>query len=201
MDDYSVLPNQPIAEDAGPISRVFSDLGAKRFHDACRYVHELPYGYNTDRDDPMILFKERKGSCTTKHAVVATLAEESGVAVEKHIGIYGMTEEIVTGTRFILEKYSLPYVPMVHCFLDFNGRRVDLTSGNDNGKNRSIEHFIHVEKVSPNISAKDEYLIYRKVLKDVILRRQEFQRADMKTVLKAREEGLSLLRSKINSLN
>lgn len=196
MDEYSVFPNRAIA-NAGPISRVFLGLGAESFHEACRYVHELPYGYNSDRDDPMILFKEQKGSCTTKHAVIATLAEESGVAVEKHIGVYAMIEEIVTGTRHILEKYSLPYLPMVHCFLDFKGRRVDLTEGNRNGKNRPVEKFLFTKRVSPNIPAKAEYLIYRSVLKEIILPRDEFRGVGMKAVLKAREEGLSLLRSNL----
>ena len=36
---------------------------------------------------------------------------------------------------------------MVHCFLQFNDFRVDLTEGNQNGKNRSIEEFLFVKKV------------------------------------------------------
>ncbi len=33
----------------------------------------------------MILFKEKMGSCTTKHAVIATLAEELKLPVQKNI--------------------------------------------------------------------------------------------------------------------
>ena len=80
------------------------------------YVHELPYGYNSDRDDLMILFKEKMGTCTTKHAVIATLAAELGLAITKSVGVYAMTEAIVTGTDKILAEYGLPYVPMIHCF-------------------------------------------------------------------------------------
>jgi hypothetical protein len=49
--------------------------------------------------------------------------------------------------------------------------------------------------VAATISGKDEYLLYRKVLKDRLLGRKELQEVDMKTVLKAREEGILLLRS------
>jgi hypothetical protein len=169
------------------------------FLEACRYVHDLPYGYNSDRDDLMILFKEKMGSCTTKHAVIATLAAELQLQIEKSIGIYAMTEELVTGTQHILEKYEVPYVPMVHCFLVYQGYRVDLSEGNRNGKNGPIDNFLYTEKVAANISGKDEYLLYRKALKDHILPREELYGKDLKTVLKAREEGLSLLRSKIKN--
>ena len=194
MDKFNVFPDAPIAPSGG-VSDRFLSLGIDTFHDACRYVHELPYGYNSDRDDLMILFQEKMGSCTTKHAVIATLAVESGLPVEKNIGIYAMTEAIVTGTGRILDTYQLPYVPMVHCFLGYGQYRVDLTDGNANGKNRSITNFLHTEAVTPNIPAKAEYLLYRNALKDRILKRSELAGVDMKTVLHAREEGIVLLKS------
>jgi hypothetical protein len=160
-------------------------------------VQQLPYGYNSDRDDPMILFQEKMGSCTTKHAVIATLAAELDLDIHKHIGIYPMTEELVTGTEKILTKYGLAYLPMVHCFLVYADRRVDLSEGNRNGKNGPISVFLYTQRVSANISAKDEYLLYRKALTRHILQRPELRGVDMKTILKAREEGLALLRANI----
>ncbi len=192
-----VFPDKPIT-NVGIVSAEFLRMGISNFIDACRYVHALPYGYNTDRDDPMILFNENKGTCSTKHAVVATLAEELNLSIVKIIGIYAMTEEIVTGTNEILEKYNLPYVPMIHCFLASGEYRVDLSEGNNNGKNRSIEDFLYSERVEPNISAKDEYLLYRKALKDHILARREMAGKDIARILHAREEGLKLLKQNIS---
>jgi hypothetical protein len=146
----------------------------------------------------MILFKEKMGSCTTKHAVIATLAAELGLPTEKAIGIYAMTEEIVKGAGTILDRYGLPYVPMLHCFLVYGDHRVDLTEGNNNGKKRSIVGFLYTEKVIPNISAKDEYLLYRKALSDFILIKNELKGIDLKKILKAREEGLALLKANIH---
>lgn len=197
MDKFTVFPNAVI-KTGGPVSDKFLSLGINGFIDACRYVHELPYGYNSNRDDLMILFKEKLGSCTTKHAVIATLAEESGLSIEKAIGIYAMTEEIVTGTGKILDRYGLPYVPMLHCFLVYGEHRVDLTEGNNNGKKRSIEDFLYTQKVIPNISAKDEYLLYRKALIEYILIENELKGIDLKSILKAREEGLALLKADIH---
>ena len=196
MDNYDNFPDARI-DGSGVISNEFLRLGVTGFIDACRYVHQLPYGYNSDRDDLMILFREGKGSCTTKHAVIATLAEELALPIVKNIGIYGMTEDIVTGTKDILKTFNLPYVPMLHCFLVYGDYRVDLTEANHNGKNRPIDQFLHTEKVIPNISAKDEYLLYRNALKDRIFLREELRGVDIKPILQAREEGIKVLRSKV----
>ena len=199
MDRIERLPDVGIG-DKGIVSRQFLQLGINRFIDACRYVHQLPYGYNSDRDDLLILFKERFGSCTTKHAVIASLAQESGLSVEKHIGIYAMTEAIVDGTAAILDSLHLPYAPMVHCFLVYDTIRVDLTEGNHNGKNRPLDHFLHQEAVPANISAKEEYLRYRKAVQALRSLRPELGGIDLKRILQAREQGLALLRSKINPI-
>jgi hypothetical protein len=175
----------------------FLRLGIKSFQEAGRWVHELPYGYNSDRDDLMILFKEKMGTCTTKHAVIATLAAELGLPITRGVGVYPMTEAIVTGVDKILTEYSLPYVPMIHCFLEYGNCRVDLTEGNRNGKNQPIEVFLYTDRVAATISAKDEYMIYRKALSELILKRDELKGVDIKRVLHAREEGLKLLKANL----
>ncbi|MCP3954636.1 MAG: hypothetical protein GY697_20810 [Desulfobacterales bacterium] len=196
MDKLTVFPDGPIV-GSGMISQRFLELDIHSFHAACRYVHQLPYGYNSDKDDLLILFKENLGTCTTKHAVIGMLATEMDFAIQKNIGIYRMTEKIVTGTDALLEKYDLPYIPMLHCLLVYDSYRVDLTEGNHNGKNCAIVDFLYTEKVIPNIIGKDEYLLYRKALKEKILLRDELKNVDMKRVLRAREEGLALLKANI----
>lgn len=198
MDKFTVFPDKSLS-NAGVISAQFLSLGIKSFIKACQYVQEFPYGYNTDRDDLMILFKEKKGTCTTKHAVIASLAHELNLSIEKSIGIYAMTEEIVTGTDEILEKYNLPYVPMIHCFLVYGEYRVDLSEGNNNGKNQPLEEFLFTQQVEPNISAKTEYLLYRKALKDHILKRKEMKGVEISQILHAREQGLKLLKKNIGN--
>jgi hypothetical protein len=196
MDNLEVFPDARISK-GGIISAEFLRLGIDRFINACRYVHNLPYGYNSNRDDLLILFKEGKGTCTTKHAVIATLAQELELPVAKNIGIYAMTEDIVTGTNKILAEFGLPYVPMLHCFLVNGDFRVDLTEGNQNGKNCAVDQFLHTERVTPNISEKDEYLLYRTALRDRIMLREEMSGVDVKRILHAREKGIKLLKSNI----
>lgn len=198
METYTVFPN-PLLIPVGVVSEKFLSLGLNTFHDACKYVQKLPYGYNSSRDDVLIVFKEGYGSCTTKHGVIATLAEEVGIPVYKTLGIYAMTEELVIGTKRILEKYRLPYIPMIHCFLLYASQYVDLTLGNSTGKNHPIQEFLFIERVTPMISEKEEYLFYKKILENHILKRKEMAGVTTMDVLHARAEGISLLHSKVNT--
>ena len=193
MDSYDKLPDAKI-KPVGDISKKFIELGIKSFKDASIYVHDSKYGYNSNYDDNMIFFKEKMGSCTMKHATIAGLAEELGIPIYKYVGVYRFTEEITNGAGEITKKYDIPYVPMVHCFLVYNNYRFDLTEGNYNGKKTSIEEFIKVEKVDPFISRTNEYLLFKKILKSHILHSKEMSGISEKTLLKAREESIKLLK-------
>ncbi len=197
MDSYDKLPDAEI-NPVGELSIKFLDLGIKTFRGACDYVHTIDYGYNTNYDDKMIFFKEKKGTCTTKHAVIAGLAEELEIPLYKHVCIYKFTEDITTGVDEILKKFEIPYIPMVHCFLVYESYRFDLTDGNHNGKKKPIDDCIHSERVDPFISRKDEYLLFKKVLKEKILPSKEMEGIPEKTILKARAKGINLLVSCIS---
>jgi hypothetical protein len=67
----------------------------------------------------------------------------------------------------------------------------------ETGKIGPLIIFLHTVKVAANISGKEEYLLYRKALKENILPRHEFNGLGLKIVLKAREDGLALLRANI----
>jgi hypothetical protein len=194
MDSYDKLPDAEI-KPVGELSNKFLDLGFKTFKDACNYVHNIDYGYNTDYDDKMIFFKEKKGSCTSKHAVIAGLAQELNIPLYKHVCVYKFTEEITTGVNEILKKYEITYVPMVHCFLVYENYQFDLTEGNHNGKKKPIDEYIHSERVDPFISRKDEYLLFKKVLKEKILPSKEMEGITEKILLKARAKSITLLKN------
>jgi hypothetical protein len=200
MDSYDKLPDAEI-KPVGEISNKFLELGIKSFKEACNYVHNIEYGYNSNYDDKLIFFKEKKGTCTSKHAVIGGLAEELQIPLFKHVGIYKFTEEISTGTNKIMKKYKVPYVPMIHCFIVYKDYRFDLTEGNCNGKNTSIEEFIHEEKVDPFITTKDEYLLFKNVIKGKILPSKEMKGIKERTLLKAREEAIILIKENVKKQN
>jgi len=192
MDSYDKLPDAEI-KSGGELSRKFLELGIKSFKQACEYVNKTEYGYNSDYDDKLIFFKEKKGTCTSKHAVIAGLAEELNIPLYKHVGVYKFTEEISTGANEILKKYNIPYIPMIHCFLVYRNLRFDLTEGNSNGKNTPINELIFEEEVDPFISGKDEYLLFKRVLKKQILPSKEMEGVKERILLKARSNSIKLL--------
>ena len=198
MDALDRLPDAPIAS-AGPVSRHFLSLGAATFRDACRLVQGMPYGLNRDKGDPLTLFREGQGTCTTKHAAIAALAAELGLAVHRVSAVYPMTEALMTGTAAICARHGLPYVPMIHCFLVHGPWRVDLTEGNRNGKNGPIDDFLCIEEAHTDLDEKEEYRIYRRALKEKVLPRPEMARRDLPTLLRARAEGLALLAANLEA--
>jgi hypothetical protein len=192
LDSYDKLPDAEI-KIVGEISRKFLELGINSFKQACEYVSTIEYEYNSNYDDKLIFFKEKKGTCTSKHAVIAGLAEELNIPLYKYVCVYKFTEEISTGANEILKKYDIPYVPMVHCFLVYENLRFDLTEGNCNGKNSSIEDCMYEVKVDPFISRKDEYFLFKKVLEKKVLPTKEMEGIKIKILLKARTKANKLL--------
>jgi hypothetical protein len=99
------------------------------FQQALEYIHQLPYGRNTDRADYRLVLTEGKGTCSTKHAFLKALAKEMEEAsVQLFLGMYKMSEENTPGVGKVLDRAGIPYIPEAHCYLKINGKRVDVTS-------------------------------------------------------------------------
>ncbi len=124
-------------------------------------------------------------------------ASELGIPLYKHVGVYKFTEVVCEGANKITSKYSLPYVPMIHCFLVYKSYRFDLTEGNFNGKKTSIEEFIHEKTVTPFISRNAEYDLYRDIVNKFVLPSNEMKGIKMHTILKGREEAIALLHKNV----
>jgi hypothetical protein len=120
------LPDFPLSEHE-PLVQGFLALGLRRFVDAARYVWELPYGRNSDRADFRLVLPEGRGTCSTKHALLAALARAHGQPVKLMLGIYDMHERNTPGVGAVLEREGLPGIPEAHCYLAVHQRRVDLS--------------------------------------------------------------------------
>jgi len=160
MNTIEIFPNKEI-ELMGHISQKFIENEINTFHEACQWVKNLPYGYNSDKNDPYIIFKENKGTCTTKHAVIGLLAQEIGLPISKFLGFYKLNNEIITGIGEILDYYRLEYIPQIHCFLGFKTIFVDLTEGNCSGKNKPLENFDLILRVKSNLNESEEEELYK----------------------------------------
>lgn len=113
-------------------STAFRELGIHDFHAACNYLMQLPYGRNANRHDFLLTLQEGKGTCSSKHALLAYLADENRqMEIELIVGIFLMSVETHPKlTEFFSDK---PYecIPEAHCYLRYKGERFDYTDSSD----------------------------------------------------------------------
>jgi hypothetical protein len=124
-------------------------LGARGFHDAVRLVWRLPYGRSSDRADAGRVLAEGRGTCSTKHALLARLAEEHGVALELVVGIYEMDGGNTPGVGATLAAHGLRSLPEAHCYLRRGGVRLDVTRA-DAGNAEPIAAFLTEHVIPPD---------------------------------------------------
>ncbi len=102
--------------------------GLSSFDDVIRVVQQLPYGRNENRFDPELVWKERQGTCSSKHAFLKKLATEQGFeSVKLILAIYKMNNKNTPGIGNIIKESEFQFIPEAHCYLSINGERMDIT--------------------------------------------------------------------------
>lgn len=102
--------------------------GFTSFGQLTRHVRSLPYGRTADGEDPCAVLQEGHGTCSSKHQLLAAVAQACGHSeVQLTVGIYEMCEANTPGVGAVLTAASLSSIPEAHCYLTVEGRRVDLT--------------------------------------------------------------------------
>lgn len=120
----------------GLISDAFAALSCADFSTVADWVKHLPYGRNTDKQDPLILFKEGRRTCSTKHATLYRLAQEQEYEeVALCLGIFRMNRINTSRVVPLLDKYQLDYIPEAHNYLRINGSILDCTWPDSTGSN------------------------------------------------------------------
>src|SRR5216684_805417 len=101
MRTWSALPDASLTS-AQSITAAFLKAGVQTYRDAASLVYRLPYGRTSSRVDFMAVLIEGRGTCSSKHAVLAELVIEQQLPVALMLGIYLMNKE----TRRALAAYS-----------------------------------------------------------------------------------------------
>jgi hypothetical protein len=145
--NIETLPNFMI-RPIGKVSNTFLLLDILDFHQAVEFVGHLPYGRNTIGTEYELVLSERKGTCSTKHALLSALCiEEGAVEIKLFTGIYEMNENNTPGVGNVLSKYGLNSIPEAHCYLKHNNFRHDFTRLGIQGE--PIEEFLVEEQLEP----------------------------------------------------
>ncbi len=112
------------------LSKLTRELEIHNWGNLVNYVQKLPYGRNENRTDLSLVLKEKKGSCSSKHAFLREVAiENSQTNIQLVLAIYKMNAKN-TNIGDVLEGSGLEYIPEAHCYLKINGERIDVTSNN-----------------------------------------------------------------------
>jgi hypothetical protein len=106
-----------------------NEKGIQNWEQLLNFVKKIPYGRNANRTDLSLIIKENKGSCSSKHAFLAKIADLNNIPQVKLIlGIYKMNQSNTPGIGDELESNSIEYIPEAHCYLKIDGSYVDLTA-------------------------------------------------------------------------
>ncbi|MFD1738375.1 hypothetical protein ACFSCX_17770 [Bacillus salitolerans] len=119
----------------GDVTSLFIKRDILTLHEAISFVWKLPYGRNSQRDQYSLVLTENRGTCSTKHALLAALCLEQKIPITLMCGIYEMNEENTKGVGGVLDSHHLSYIPEAHCYLYYEGERIDITTFNDNPLN------------------------------------------------------------------
>lgn len=114
-----------------PITQEIIEAGCVSWEDLLRSVRIFKYGRNNNREDFNLVWYERQGTCSSKHAFLLDIARKSKIEnVQLMLGIYLMTGENTPAIKEILDKNDLAGFPEAHCYLKVGNDYVDVTFAN-----------------------------------------------------------------------
>ncbi len=111
------------------LGKSFQKLEINSFFEAMKYVKNLPYGRNSNREDFVLVLTENKGTCSSKHALLKSLADEnSQFEFKLMLGIFKMNGINTPKVKETLNKFGIEYIPEAHNYLKINSIIYDCTT-------------------------------------------------------------------------
>lgn len=122
--DYKFISKDELTELA-------KSSGINSWMHLTEFIKNLPYGRNKNRTDLGLVLSEKKGSCSSKHALLKKIADLNNIPnVKLILGIYKMNVFNTPKIGNELSKNSIEYIPEAHCYLKINDEPVDFTNVN-----------------------------------------------------------------------
>lgn len=160
-EDY--LAQKLNSED--PLTAELIGKGIKSFGELLEYMRVLPYGRNSNRSDLGLVIKEKKGTCSSKHACTKLLADLNNIKdVQLMLCLYKMKETNTPGIGSHLSKNNLTYLPEAHCYLKVKDQKIDLTNI-DSDLNKLENDILKEVKIVPSQTDKFKVTYHKDYLK------------------------------------
>ena len=132
-------------ESKDKLTELAKSIGIESWIELTEFVKNLPYGRNKNRTEFGLVLSEKKGTCSSKHALLKKIADLNNIPQIKLIlGIYRMTEKNTPKIGPELIKHSIGFILEAHCYLKLNDKRIDFTS--KKSEFEKIEQDIILEK-------------------------------------------------------
>lgn len=163
MEPWMILPKASL-RDSGAMSAAFRRIGCDSFRSAARHLYQIPYGRNTDRANFGLVLSENRGTCSTKHALLAAVALEQDLPVSLTVGIYDMDESNTPGVGGVLSRHRLERIPEAHCYLTCRAGRADLTRAGI--RSAPISCFHQEWTISPNQIGAHKLALHQEYLRE-----------------------------------
>lgn len=107
--------------------------GIATWNELIEFVKNLPYGRNANRTNLALVITEKKGSCSSKHALLKRVADLNEIEnVKLILGIYRMNKQNTPNIGTVLSDSKIDFIPEAHCYLKINDERIDVTFSNSN---------------------------------------------------------------------
>jgi len=191
VQSWLALPDI-VLQPTGSISGELTARGLKDFRAAGHYLHQLPYGRNTNRSDFRLVLSEGRGTCSTKHALLAALAQEQHLPIVLTVGIYEMHDRNTPGVGVVLDKYGLSAIPEAHCYLTYQGVRIDITrSGVE--PIAPISEFLHEEAIVPEQIGGYKVQLHQRFLRGWLATTETVRSRNFAELWQIREECIAAL--------
>lgn len=176
---------------SGEISSWFLQMGCTTFQEACLFVKQLPYMRNS-KPDYFCVMQEKKGVCSTKHALLKQLCnEQQHLEIKLIVGIYEMNEYNTRGVGKVLDKYKLPYVVEAHTYLKYEQEILDFTKVNNNLL--FADSLIDEIEIQANQTGEYKINLHKQYMQEELLNSGDVATYDLAQMWAIREECIAAL--------
>ena len=150
------------------LSKLAKALGLNTWEALVEFVEKLPYGRNSNRSDFSLVLKEKMGTCSSKHALLKSIAIENDFEeVEQILGIYKMNESNTPGVGTIFLSPQINYIPEAHSYLKINGQYFDYTN-QEASYQRIANDVLHEQTINPEDVVERKVELHKSFIKNWI---------------------------------
>lgn len=137
--DYKLTSNDTL-------TKLAKSIDIQSWHELIEFVKNLPYGRTSNRTDLSLVLLEKKGTCSSKHALLKKIADANNIPnIALVLGIFKMNQTNTPDIGTELMDNAIAYIPEAHCYLKIDGEYVDITTKTSEFKD--IEQDIIEEQV------------------------------------------------------